>query len=66
MEKADRACLSARALMELGDVDGACNRAYETGRLLKRAEEIRLVADYRNDSVEMTDAQKVDERCLKF
>lgn len=28
MAKADRACLSARALLELGDVDGACNRAY--------------------------------------
>lgn len=26
--KADRACLSARALLELGDVDGAANRAY--------------------------------------
>ena len=28
MAKADRACLSARALLNLGDVDGACNRAY--------------------------------------
>lgn len=26
--KAERACLSARALLDLGDVDGACNRAY--------------------------------------
>lgn len=28
MNKADRACSSARALLDLGDVDGACNRAY--------------------------------------
>lgn len=28
MAKADRACASARALLVLGDVDGACNRAY--------------------------------------
>jgi len=28
MSKADRACSSARALLDLGDVDGACNRAY--------------------------------------
>lgn len=104
MAKADRACLSARALFNLGDVDGACNRAYyamfdaaraallasgapvrpdigkthsglinafsehlikngpiskELGRLLKRAEEIRLVADYKGDSVELSDAQEM-------
>ena len=91
MAKADRACLSARALLDLGDVDGATNRAYyamfdaarsvlmqqdakldpqfakthsglmalfnerlvkpghvsrDIGRLLKRAEEIRVLADY--------------------
>jgi hypothetical protein len=28
MAKADRACASARALLDLSDVDGACNRAY--------------------------------------
>ena len=28
MAKAARACASARALLDLGDVDGACNRAY--------------------------------------
>lgn len=28
MAKADTACLSARALLDLGDVDGAANRAY--------------------------------------
>lgn len=102
LAKAERACASARALLELGDVDGACNRAYyamfdaaraallvsgapvrsdigkthgglinafsdhlvkpgrlskDMGRSLKRAEETRLVADYRADSVEINDAQ---------
>lgn len=28
MEKADRACESARVLLDLGDADGATNRAY--------------------------------------
>ena len=28
MDKAKRACASARALLDLDDVDGACNRAY--------------------------------------
>ncbi|MDO4683612.1 MAG: HEPN domain-containing protein [Lautropia sp.] len=28
MAKADRACASARVLLELGDVDGASDRAY--------------------------------------
>lgn len=28
MAKAVRACASARALLDLDDVDGACNRAY--------------------------------------
>lgn len=91
IQKALRAGASARVLLDVGDVDGACNRAYyaifaaaraallatrapvapdigkphggliaafglhlvkhgpvprEIGRLLKRAEEIRLVADY--------------------
>jgi uncharacterized protein (UPF0332 family) len=97
MAKAVRAGASARVLLDLDDVDGACNRAYyamfdaaraallasgalvqprikthggliaafglhlvkngpisrELGRLLKRAEEIRLVADYTGDSVEL-------------
>lgn len=111
MTKAERACSSARALLDLGDVDGACNRAYyamfdaaraalltsgapvrpdigkthsglisafsehlikngpvskEMGRLLKRAEEIRLVADYKDDSVELTDAQEMVEQAEVF
>jgi len=104
MLKAARACTSARALLELGDVDGACSRAYyamfdaaraallasgapvqpdigrthgglitafslhlvkngpipkELGRLLKRAEEVRLVADYKENSVEFNDAREL-------
>lgn len=103
MSKAVSASASARALLDLGDVDGACNRAYyamfdaaraallaagapvqpdlgkthagliaafglqlvkngpitkELGRLLKRAEEIRLVADYKGDSVELEEPEK--------
>ena len=111
MAKADRACSSARALLDLGDVDGACNRSYyamfdaaraallasgapvkvdigkthsglinafsnhlikngsvskEMGRLLKRAVEIRLVADYKGDSVELIDAQEMVEQAETF
>ena len=111
MSKAVRACASARALFDLSDVDGACNRAYyamfdaaraallvsgasvqpdmgkthsglitafglhlvkngpisrEMGRLLKRAEEIRLVADYKGDSVELSDAREMIEQAEKF
>lgn len=111
MSKAVRACASARALLGLDDVDGACNRAYyamfdasraallasgapaqpdigkthggliaafglhlvkngpipkELGRLLKRAEEIRLVADYKGDSVEFDDAREMVEQAETF
>lgn len=111
MGKADRACRSARVLLDLGDVDGACNRAYYAmfdaaraalqasaarvtpdigkthrglinafsehlikhgpvskamGRLLKRAEEIRLIADYRADSVEPSDAREIVEQAETF
>ena len=103
MLKALRACASAQVLLELDDVDGACNRAYyamfdaaraallvtqtsalpnigkthgglitafglhlvkngpiskELGRMLKRAEEIRLDADYQGNSVELGDARE--------
>ena len=109
--KADTACSSARALLNLGDVDGASNRAYyamfdaaraallasgapvepdigrthsgligafgnflvkngpvskEVGRLLNRAHEIRLVADYNGDSVEPADAQEMVEQAETF
>lgn len=101
MAKAVRACASARLLLDAGDVDGACSRAYyamfdaaraallvsgapvghevarthrglinafglylvksgpiprEVGRLINRAEEVRLVADYKGDSVDLADA----------
>lgn len=111
MAKADTACSSARALLDLGDVDGAANRAYyamfdaaraallasgapveldigrthsgligafgnflvkngpvskEVGRLLNRAHEIRLVADYNGDSVEPADAKEMVEQAETF
>ncbi|EQD70832.1 HEPN domain protein [mine drainage metagenome] len=98
-------------MLELKDVDGACNRAYyamfdaaraallasgapvqpdigkthngliaafglhlikngpvpkELGRILKRAEEIRLIADYRGDSVEFDDARAMVEQAQTF
>ena len=109
--KATRAAASARALLDLEDVDGACNRAYyamfdaaraallvssgpvppdfgrthsgliaafglhlvkagpiprDIGRLLKRAEEIRLVADYKGDSVALDDACEIVEQAAVF
>jgi uncharacterized protein (UPF0332 family) len=101
MQKADRALASARLLLDIGDLDGACNRAYyamfdaaraalagdaepeaarthngliaafslrlvkpgrlprELGRMLNRAEEIRLLADYTGGSVEPDDAAQL-------
>lgn len=104
MAKATQAVASSRVLLELGDEDGACNRAYyamfdaaqaallmsgvptpdalgkthrglintfsaylvkdgpvskELGRQLKRAEEVRLVADYNGESVERADAAEL-------
>ena len=101
MAKARRAAVSAKLLLEAGDADGACNRAYyamrdaaraallaaaapveaeiarthsglistfslhlvkpgrvplELGRALNRAEEIRLIADYKGDAVELEQA----------
>lgn len=104
MGKATQAVASARVLLDLGDVDGACNRAYyamfdaaqaallvagvpapdalgkthrglintfsahlvkqgpvskELGRQLKRAEEVRLVADDNGESVMQADASEL-------
>ena len=104
MAKATQAVASARVLLELGDVDGAANRAYyamfdaaqaalvrsgvpvadalgkthrgvintfsaylvkdgpvskELGRQLKRAEEMRLVADYNGASVTQDDVAEL-------
>jgi hypothetical protein len=36
------------------------------GRLLKRAEEVRLIADYRGDSVELADARELVEQAETF
>lgn len=111
IDKALRASASARLLMDAGDVDGACNRAYyamfdaaraallfsnapveaevarthgglisafslhlvkpgrisvELGRALNRAEEIRLIADYRGDQVEPEQALWVVDQAEKF
>lgn len=111
MAKAEQACVSARALLALNGLDGACNRAYyamfdsaravliatqggrdsqigkthrglinafseylvkpgmvtrDMGRLLKRAEELRLIADYRGDSVERADAEEMVEHAATF
>ena len=111
MAKADVACSSARVLLNLGDVDGAANRAYyamfdaaraallasgapvgpdigrthsgligafgnflvkngpiskEVGRLLNRAHEIRLMADYQGDCVEPADAKEMVDQAENF
>lgn len=36
------------------------------GRLLKRAEEIRLMADYKGDSVELSDTQEMVAQAETF
>lgn len=38
----------------------------EMGRLMKRAEEIRLVADYKGDSVELSDAREMVQQAEMF
>lgn len=111
MVKAGRAVDSARLLLEAGDIDGACNRAYyamfdaakaalffsdasvmpedvrthgglisafslrlvkpghvpvELGRSLNKVEELRLIADYRGDSVAMEKAEWAVEQAGMF
>lgn len=111
MIKAARAVESAQLLLDDGDLDGACNRAYyamfdaaraallaaqapvsadiskthggliaafglhlvktgrvplECGRSLNRGEEIRLVADYRGESVDSQAAAEMIERARVF
>ncbi|MGN6083599.1 HEPN domain-containing protein [Trinickia sp.] len=111
MSKAATACRSARALLDLGDMDGAVNRAYygmfdaaraallssdapvrpdigrthsgliaafgnhlvksgrvskDVGRLLNRAHEARLVADYNGQSVEYDEAKEIVEQAELF
>ncbi|TVQ65994.1 MAG: HEPN domain-containing protein [Oceanospirillales bacterium] len=109
--KANTACFSAKTLLDIGDVDGATNRAYyamfdaaraalilsdapvgydisrthsgligafgnylvkngplskEVGRLLNRAHEVRLVADYNDDSVHISDAKEIVNQAEYF
>lgn len=108
MQKADRALASARLLLDAGDTDGACNRAYyamfdaaraalsgedaaetnrthsgliaafglqlvkpgrmtrELGRMLNRAEEVRLLADYTGGSVEPAEARETLSQAAAF
>lgn len=108
MQKADRALASARLLLDAGDTDGACNRAYyamfdaaraalsdedtpettrthggliaafglqlvkpgrlprELGRMLNRAEEVRLLADYTGGSVEPAEAHEALSQAEAF
>lgn len=109
--KANRALESARLLLESGDVDGACNRAYyamfdaaraaliatrapvqaevarthsgliaafsmhlvkpgliavEHGRSLNKVEDLRLIADYKDDPVSADKATWALEQAVKF
>lgn len=102
MAKAKQAAESAKLLLEAGDADGACNRAYyamfdaaraaplasrapvppeiakthnglitafsmhlvkpglvtiELGRTLNKAEDLRLIADYKGDPIEIDEAR---------
>jgi uncharacterized protein (UPF0332 family) len=102
MAKAKQAAESAKLLLENGDADGACNRAYyamfdaaraallasrapvppeiakthnglitafsmhlvkpglvtiELGRTLNKAEDLRLIADYKGDPIEIEEAR---------
>lgn len=111
MAKAAQAVASAKVLLEIGDVDGACNRAYyamfdaaraallascapvepeisrthgglisafslhlvktgrvtvELGKGLNKADELRLMADYKGDSIEMSDAVWVVQQAQEF
>lgn len=111
MAKADRAAESARMLLDAGDTNGACNRAYyamydaaraallasgapvepeiarthgglisafslhlvkpgriavDLGKALNKAEDLRLVADYKDDAVEAEDAAWAVREAKRF
>jgi uncharacterized protein (UPF0332 family) len=111
MTKAQRALASAHTLLEDGDGDGACNRAYyamfdaaraaliaakapvppeiakthsgliaafslhlvktdlfpkELGRSFNKAEDLRLVADYKGDPISLEDAQWTVQQAQAF
>ena len=57
--KAKRALASAQLLLDDGDTNGACNRAYyadRAGQTLNQVERIRLLADYTDKDVKPEDA----------
>lgn len=111
LAKADQAAASAKLLLDAGDADGACNRAYyamfdaaraallasgakveagisrthsglisafslhlvktgrvpiELGKSLNKAEELRLIADYKGDPIEQTAASWVVAEAGRF
>lgn len=111
LAKAQRAAISAKVLLDSGDTDGACNRAYyamhdaaraallatdasfefetvrthsglisafslrlvkpdlvpvELGKAFNKAEELRLVADYKGDPVDKEDAAWAVEQAQRF
>ena len=109
LSKAEQAAASARLLLDSGDTDGACNRAYyamfdaaraallscgippesarthgglisafsmhlvksgqvsiELGKSINKAEELRLIADYKGDPIEYEDAAWVVETARGF
>lgn len=111
MAKATQAAASAKVLLDIGDTDGACNRAYyamfdaaraallasaapvadevarthngliaafslhlvktgrvavELGKALNKAEELRLVADYKGDPIEKSDAAWAVQQAQAF
>jgi uncharacterized protein (UPF0332 family) len=111
MARANMACSSARALLELGDMVGASSRAYyamfdaaraalllsgapvepgigrthsgligafgnylvkdglvskDMGRLLNRAHEIRLIADYKGDPIDPGETKELVEQAENF
>lgn len=110
-EKAIRAVSSAQLLLDSGDADGACNRAYyamfdaaraallasgapvapevvkthsglistfslhlvktgqvpvELGKALNKVEDLRLIADYKGDPVELEDAAWAVQQAERF
>ena len=111
MAKAIRATTSAKILLDTGDVDGACDRAYyamfnaaraallasgasvqsdigrthgglisafslhlvktgrvpvDLGKALNKVEELRLIADYKGDPIELEQAAWAVENCRVF
>ena len=111
LDKAHQALSSAQLLLNSGDTNGACNRAYyamfdaarytllisgapveaeiarthsglitafslhlvktgrvpvELGKALNKVEDMRLIADYRGDSVELSDATWVVDQADTF